>query len=164
MAWLLVCPHHKTGIFGLLFLFIVLMYQPNIHGFDDNDGMDEPTTLLLWPVVKRTSLPTEPSRAITLDMYKQLLYTWFLMCALYTTSFLPYGKFYNRLGGNIAMLYSYMFVFIYLSCAQIRNPNWQQLMNVKVDLWALEMGLRSVRYWKDSYLDCKLRRLNNLKQ
>jgi len=45
MAWLLVCPHHKTGIFGLLFLFITLMYQPIIHGYDDNDGMDESTTL-----------------------------------------------------------------------------------------------------------------------
>jgi|TARA_B110000091_G_scaffold164254_1_gene175417 hypothetical protein len=47
MAWLLVCPHHKTGIFGLLFLFVALMYQPNIHGFDDNEGMDE-LTILLW--------------------------------------------------------------------------------------------------------------------
>ena len=45
------------------------------------------------------------------------------MCALYTTSFLPYGKFYNRLGGNVAMLYSYMFVYVYLSCAPLRNPN-----------------------------------------
>jgi hypothetical protein len=99
------------------------MYQPNIHGFDDNEGMDDSTILLWWPVIKRNSLPTEPSKCISLNMYKQLLYTWFFMCALYTTSFLPYGKFYNRLGGNVAMLYSYMFVYIYLSCAPLRNPN-----------------------------------------
>lgn len=163
MAWLLVCPHHKTGIFGLLFLFIALMYQPNIHGYDDNEGMDDLTILLWWPVIKRNSLPTEPSKCITLNMYKQLLYTWFFMCALYTTSFLPYGKFYNRLGGNIAMLYSYMFVYIYLSCASLRNPNWEQLVNTRVDLWAIEAELRSGRYWKDVYLEYKLNKFNLLR-
>jgi len=35
MAWLLVCPHHKTGIFGLLFLFWVLYNQPTIIGLTD---------------------------------------------------------------------------------------------------------------------------------
>lgn len=123
MAWLIVCPHHKTGIFGLLFLFVTLMYQPNIHGFDENDGLDDLTVLLWWPFISKSTLPTEASNCVSLHMYKQLLYTWFLMCSLYTTSFLPYGRFYNRLGGNIAMLYSYMFVYIYLSSAQLRNPN-----------------------------------------
>ena len=36
------------------------------------------------------------------------------MCCFYTSSFLPYGKFFNRLGGNFGMLFAYMFVFIYL--------------------------------------------------
>jgi hypothetical protein len=36
MAWLIVCPHHKTGIFGLLFLFFVLFHQPTLHGFNEN--------------------------------------------------------------------------------------------------------------------------------
>jgi len=49
------------------------------------------------------------------------------MSALYTTSFLPYGRFYHSIGGNSAMLYSYMFVFIYLSCTSLRNPVFIQL-------------------------------------
>jgi len=45
------------------------------------------------------------------------------MCALYTSSFLPYGRFYNRLGGNFGMLGSYMFVFMFLAFPFIRKPS-----------------------------------------
>jgi len=139
------------------------MYQPNIHGYDDNEGMDDSTNLLWGAVIKRSSLPTEPSKCITLSLYKQLLYTWFLMCALYTTSFLPYGKFYNRLGGNVAMLYSYMFVYIYLSCPALRNPQWLYLVNTRIDVWAVEADLRAGRSFKDTCLDYRLSRLASLK-
>ena len=37
MAWLIVCPHHKTGIFGLLYLFLVLFHQPTLHGINENN-------------------------------------------------------------------------------------------------------------------------------
>lgn len=140
MAWLLVCPHHKTGIFGLLFLFITLMYQPNIHGYDDNEGLNSSTALsLYWSTNKFLSLPTKYNKIITLSLYKQMLYTWFIMCALYTTSFLPYGRFYNRLGGNIAMLYSYMFVFVYLSFPPFRNPSWLRLSNYISNMRSLHL-------------------------
>jgi len=36
------------------------------------------------------------------------------MCIAYSTTFLPYGRFYNRLGGNIGMLASYLYIFFYL--------------------------------------------------
>jgi quinol-cytochrome oxidoreductase complex cytochrome b subunit len=36
MAWLLVCPFHKLGIAGLVFFFVVLFYQPNIHNDSEN--------------------------------------------------------------------------------------------------------------------------------
>jgi hypothetical protein len=39
----------------------------------------------------------------------------FFFCALYTFTFLPYGRFYNRLGGNIGMLGAYFYVFFYLA-------------------------------------------------
>lgn len=152
MAWLLVCPHHKTGIFGLLFLFLALMYQPNIHGYDDNEGLNNSTALLISIKTKKKSLPTKPSRVISLSMYKQLMYTWFFMCSLYTTSFLPYGRFYNRLGGNIAMLYSYMFVFVYLSFPPLRNPNWIRLSNVRISLLALCLDIKSKKVLKKKYL------------
>lgn len=88
----------------------------------DTDGLDYNTVLGYSLFVKKPSLPTDHQNAITLNFYRQLVYFWFFMCALYTTSFLPYGRFYHRLGGNIAMLYSYMFVYIYLSCTPLRNP------------------------------------------
>lgn len=75
------------------------------------------------------------------------------MCSLYTTSFLPYGRFYNRLGGNIAMLYSYMFVYIYLSSAQLRNPNWHQLLQTYSTIKCIELDLKAGRHMKDIYLD-----------
>jgi len=31
MAWLIVCPHHKTGIFGLVYFFFVLYHQPTLQ-------------------------------------------------------------------------------------------------------------------------------------
>lgn len=49
------------------------------------------------------------------------------MCALYTSSFLPYGRFYNRLGGNIGMLGAYFYVLLYVSITSLRRPYWLEL-------------------------------------
>ena len=49
------------------------------------------------------------------------------MCALYTSSFLPYGRFYNRLGGNIGMLFAYFYVFAYVSITSLRRPYFIEL-------------------------------------
>jgi hypothetical protein len=57
-----------------------------------------------------------------INLYFQTFYGFFIGCALYTTSFLPYGRFYNRLGGNVGMLGAYMFVFVYLSFFIFRRP------------------------------------------
>ena len=57
-----------------------------------------------------------------LNLVYQLIFACFFMCALYTFSFLPYGRFYNRLGGNISMLGAYFFMFSYLIFPSIRQP------------------------------------------
>jgi hypothetical protein len=57
-----------------------------------------------------------------LNLFFQFTYTLFIMAALYTGSFLPYGRFYNRLGGNKAMLAAYLYVFIYLTFTSLRRP------------------------------------------
>ena len=49
------------------------------------------------------------------------------MSALYTSSFLPYGRFYNRLGGNIGMLGAYFYVLLYVSITSLRRPYWLEL-------------------------------------
>jgi len=50
------------------------------------------------------------------------------MCAFYTASFLPYGRFYNRLGGNIGMLLAYLFVFSYLAFTFFRRAIFVELL------------------------------------
>jgi len=49
------------------------------------------------------------------------------MSALYTSSFLPYGRFYNRLGGNSGMLFSYLYVLAYLTFSFLRKSVWFEL-------------------------------------
>jgi hypothetical protein len=51
-----------------------------------------------------------------------MVYAFFIVCALYTSSFLPYGRFYNSLGGNIGMLMAYIFVFMYITFKIFRKP------------------------------------------
>jgi len=59
---------------------------------------------------------------VELNLFFQITYTFFVMCGLYTFTFLPYGRFYNRLGGNIGMLFAYMYVFFYLGITSLRRP------------------------------------------
>jgi hypothetical protein len=49
------------------------------------------------------------------------------MCMLYTSSFLPYGRFYNRVNGNIGMLGAYFYIFFYLTFSWLRRPFWYDL-------------------------------------
>jgi len=52
------------------------MYQPNIHGLDDNEGLNSSTSPMLYlATTKFTSLPTKYNKIITLSLYKQLMYT-----------------------------------------------------------------------------------------
>ena len=94
MAWLVVCPHHYMGLGGLIFFMVVIYYQPQIKKLNPSI-----TGLLL--ITKSTILVS--------------LNTIFIVSILYGASYLPYGKFFNRLGGNPATLASFSFILIYLS-------------------------------------------------
>jgi hypothetical protein len=43
------------------------------------------------------------------------------MAVAYSTSFLPYGRFYNRLGGNNGMLLAYLYIFLYLGIPNLKK-------------------------------------------
>jgi len=115
MAWLIACPFHKTGIFGLLFFFFVLFFQPNIHGIAEQNGYNKRSLLFSRYKIKKRSFYSGTYYNMEINFYHQIMYGLFIMCTLYTTSFLPFGRFYNRLGGNVGFLLSYMFVFCYLA-------------------------------------------------
>lgn len=122
MAWLIVCPHHKTGIFGLIFFFFSLFHQPTLHGLNEQNNFFKKTLLFLKKKINKKLFYSSFFFNQEINLYYQTFYGFFIGAALYTTSFLPYGRFYNRLGGNIGMLGAYMFVFIYLSFFVFRKP------------------------------------------
>jgi hypothetical protein len=36
MAWLIACPYHYLGIFGLVFFFVVFFFQLDIIGYSES--------------------------------------------------------------------------------------------------------------------------------
>jgi hypothetical protein len=122
MAWLIVCPHHKTGIFGLLFFFFALFHQPTLHGLNEHNLYYRRKLLLNSFFLKRRKFYKNSFFNVELNMFFQTTYALFVMSALYASSFLPYGRFYNRLGGNIGMLGAYFYMFAYLSLTFLRRP------------------------------------------
>jgi hypothetical protein len=129
MAWLIVCPHHNLGIFGLIYFFWVLFHQPTLHGMFDTTTQYRRKLLGFRFIYRKEIFFTKNYFNPELSWYFQLTYTMFVMCALYTSSFLPYGRFYNRLNGNIGMLGAYMYVFLYLTFGFLRRPVWVELYN-----------------------------------
>jgi len=127
MAWLIVCPYHNLGIFGLLYFFWVLFHQPTLHGMNDIGNQYQRRLLLFRFVYKKKDFFVKNYFNPELSLYFQFTYATFIMCALYTSSFLPYGRFYNRLGGNIGMLGSYLYLLVYLTFTFLRRPVWLEL-------------------------------------
>nr|YP_010632219.1 cytochrome b [Cryptocaryon irritans]WBP62335.1 cytochrome b [Cryptocaryon irritans] len=122
MAWLIACPHHKTGIFGLLLFFFTLFHQVTLHGLSSNLFYSERSLLVIKKKLEKNNLHVTDYSNQELSLYFLICYVIFLSCCLYTTSFLPYGRFYNRLGGNNGMLFAYLYIFIYLSFYIFRRP------------------------------------------
>ena len=131
MAWLIVCPHHKTGIFGLIYFFFVLFHQPTLHGvrkkstkkWIKNLSLKKVTYLEKYiPFKNILKQKNTYFTNVELNLFFQFTYVMFIVSAFYTSSFLPYGRFYNRLGGNKAMLAAYLYVLIYLTFTGLRRP------------------------------------------
>lgn len=122
MAWLIACPFHKAGIFGLVYFFVSLYFQPSLHGSSEQAGYGKRALMLLGWLFGRDDMFSSEYTFLESNLYYQLVYFFFIWCALYTTSFLPYGRFFNRLGGNWGFLWAYFFVFFYLGFRFLRRP------------------------------------------
>lgn len=121
MSWLLVCPFHKLGIAGLVFFFIALFYQPNLHNDSENFNFSKKTSFNFF-LNRHISVYNAEDTLVELNLVYQFFFGLFMFCGLYTFTFLPYGRFYNRLGGNAGMLGSYFFIFYYLLFTFFRKP------------------------------------------
>lgn len=127
MSWLIVCPHHNLGIFGLVYFFWVLFHQPTLHGYKEASGILYKTSFLSWIILRKPIFYPQKYTNSELNLYTQLTFWLFFMCMLYTSSFLPYGRFYNRVNGNVGMLGAYFYVFFYLTFSWLRRPFWYDL-------------------------------------
>jgi hypothetical protein len=158
MAWLIACPYHYTGIFGLVFFFLVLYYQVSLFGNSELENLKINNTaysfyheiinllmrykffnfILTSSLFKKFfTIQTKVYNnwnTINHDISLQWLisYSLFFIAILYTLSFLPYGRFYNKLGGNFALLFSYFYIFAFLTFSFLRN-SWI-LSNNKINL------------------------------
>lgn len=122
MAWLIACPYHKTGIFGLLFFFFSLFFQPVLHGTSEQNNYNKRVLLFIKQKLNRYNMFVSSYFNLEMNIYHQVTYGLFIGCCLYCASFLPYGRFYNKLGGNAGLIYAYMYVFCYLGFPIFRRP------------------------------------------
>lgn len=119
MAWLTVCPMHLEGIFGLLLFFFALYHQTSLSGTSHRDV--EQVNIFAnstgnQKIVNRKHFSTD------ISPLRQFLFYVFVMALLYTTSFLPAGRYYQRVYGNSGLLFSYFYVLSYLVFFNMRSP------------------------------------------
>lgn len=122
MAWLIACPYHRTGIFGLLFFFFSLFFQPVLHGTSEQNNYNKRVLLFTKQKLNRYNMFSASYFNLEMNIYHQITYGLFIGCCLYVASFLPYGRFYNKIGGNIGLINAYMYVFCYLGFPIFRRP------------------------------------------
>ena len=122
MAWLIICPHHKTGIFGLLLFFFLLFFQPLIHGANDQNNYFKRSFNFLSRKLDKDSVLVNNYVLSENNLYTIYTFYFFVMSCLYTTTYLPYGRFYNRIHGNHASLIHYGYIFAYLQYPMLRRP------------------------------------------
>nr|YP_010411975.1 apocytochromme b [Tetrahymena rostrata]QBI37943.1 apocytochrome b [Tetrahymena rostrata]URP31135.1 apocytochromme b [Tetrahymena rostrata] len=121
MAWLTVCPFHKIGLFGLIYYFFILFYQPVIHGTNEQNNYSRKNVAITSFIIKRSDILTPKYHSVEDNILHQITFWLFLCSALYVTSYLPYGRFYNRINGNFGTLWSFMYLFIYLGNSFLRR-------------------------------------------
>lgn len=121
MAWLLACPFHIYGIFGLVYFFLILYYQPNLHGTQSQNNYSRKVLLFLFKKLNRADLQHSNFLNVEILFYFKQTFYLFMGCFFYTTSFLPYGKFFNSIGGNWGFVTAYLFIFAYLGLRSLRR-------------------------------------------
>lgn len=110
---------HVEGIFGLLFFFFALYHQPTISGYRYNYSSK------VTAISKQSSTQKLINPALInpdVSFYKQFMFYLFFMALMYTTTFLPAGRYYQKVYGNTGLLVSYFYVLFYLLFSNVQNP------------------------------------------
>ena len=114
MAFLLVIPHALIGVFGLALFFILIYYQISLHNAGE---LRSYRTGLMKGFANSSFFKNYFTDTFHVDFsfIYQLRFFVFAMACLYTTTFLPNGKYYLAVGGNEALLASYVIIFLHLT-------------------------------------------------
>ena len=96
MSWLLFCPHHYLGIFGLIAFLGVIYFHPNILDKINN-------------LIKYSSNFFFNDKSY----WNLIFYSLFIMSILYSGSYLPCGKYFTFLHGNKATTFTFIYIYIY---------------------------------------------------
>ena len=121
MAWLTVCPMHVNGIFGIFLFLFSLYHQPSLSGARARKHLKSPLLVTSSDVYK----VIDPNAySIDISFLSQMLFFVFVMSLLYCSSFLPSGRYYQRVYGNNGMLFSFFYVFFYLIFFNTKKPLW----------------------------------------
>jgi len=124
MAWLIVCPYHYLGIFGLVFFFTVIFFQYNIFGLGELDcyQIQKNSTMSTTLSNKSNVYYTRLEKVNTsYDLQWIVAFALFLIAVAHTLTYLPYGRFYNHVGGNFSFLFTYIYIFSYLGFIILRD-------------------------------------------
>ena len=147
MAWLIACPYHYVGIFGLVFFFVVLYYQVSLFGSSELENLTSVNSVYAFIGEVKSYLLNINNNSYsnnlqnynswnninyTLSLQWVISFSLFFIAILYSLSFLPYGRFYNKIGGNFGLLFSYFYIFGFLLFSFLRN-SWV-LNNFKYNL------------------------------
>jgi quinol-cytochrome oxidoreductase complex cytochrome b subunit len=123
MAWLIAVPFHRLGLLGLGYFFIIIYLQPHIIGMTELGAYKSLKVIFNVTtdkeLAKKYVFPWERINP-ELSLYFLSNFGIFLISILCALSYLPYGRFYNRLGGNFSMLVSYIYIFSYLGSTLLR--------------------------------------------
>ncbi|MCB1711641.1 MAG: hypothetical protein KDH96_03915 [Candidatus Riesia sp.] len=102
-----------------------------MHGDSENLNFSRRITVVYGILLYYFSVFSSNIKAAAeYNFFYQTVFGFFIMCGIYTYSFLPYGRFYNRLGGNVGMLGAYVFFFSYLIFASFRKPLLLELCTI----------------------------------
>jgi hypothetical protein len=144
MAWLTVCPFHKTGLFGLVFYFFILFYQPTIFGVNEQNFYLKKITTITPFGIKSNIIYTPKNNSIFFEILYNITFFWFCCSALYVVSYLPYGRFYNRINGNYGTLISFLYIFIYLGTPYLRKNILSELFFKDLSKKTIELNIKKI--------------------
>jgi len=125
--------------------------QPVLHGNTHQLEYNKKATLFSRYILKKKYFYKNTSIFIQINFLYQFTFALFIMACLCGASFLPYGRFYNRLGGNIGMLGSYIYIFSYLAFNFLRRSTILDLYLYRAIHRINSVNNRMVKYLQNMF-------------